>query len=45
MTEAVVIGFLLCVCLITGAVAWVAMNYVESDVDRFMDWVGTLPER
>jgi hypothetical protein len=38
-------GFLLAACLILAFVAWVAMNYVEDDIERFHRWVRDLPER
>lgn len=31
-------GFLLAVALFFGAIAWVALNYIESDLDRFHEW-------
>ena len=32
-------GFLFAACLVFGAVAWMALNYIESDIDRFSRWV------
>lgn len=37
--SAVLVGFLLACCLIFGAIAWMALNYIESDVDRFVHWI------
>jgi quinol-cytochrome oxidoreductase complex cytochrome b subunit len=42
---AIMVGFLLATCLLFAVVAWVAMNYVESDMERFQSWVHGLPER
>jgi hypothetical protein len=42
---AIVCGFLLAACFLLGLVAWVAMNYVEDDLERFHRWVRELPER
>lgn len=38
----IMVGLLLAVCLVLGWVAWVAMNYVEDDLERFHRWVRDL---
>jgi hypothetical protein len=35
-------GFLFAACLVFAALAWMAMNYVESDLERFHRWVAGL---
>lgn len=35
---AITVGFLFAACLMFGAVAWMALNYIESDLDRFARW-------
>lgn len=42
---AIALGFLLAACVLFGAVTWVALNYVESDLERFHRWIAGLPER
>jgi len=36
---ALVCGFLFAVCLLFGAIAWVAMNYLEDDLDGFARFI------
>jgi hypothetical protein len=35
---AVLVGFLFAACLAFGLIAWCALNFIESDIDRFHDW-------
>jgi hypothetical protein len=35
---AIAVGFLFAACCLFGAVAWMALNYIESDLDRFAAW-------
>ncbi len=35
---AMMAGFLFAVALFFGALAWMALNYIESDLDRFASW-------
>ena len=35
---AISVGFLLAACILFGAVAWMALNYIESDIERFSKW-------
>jgi hypothetical protein len=39
---AMMAGFLFAVTLFFGALAWIALNYIESDVDRFSRWASGL---
>lgn len=39
---AIMVGFLFAACLVFGFMAWTAMNYVESDIDRFHRWIAEL---
>ena len=39
---AIAVGFLFAACLVFGLMAWMAMNYVESDIERFHRWVAGL---
>jgi ATP/ADP translocase len=41
---AIAVGFLLAACVLFGVVTWVALNYVESDLERFSKWIAGLPE-
>lgn len=38
---AVMTGFLFAVSLLFGAIAWMALNYIESDLDRFAQWASS----